>query len=74
MTSQILFPEPAVWLHHTVTGPSLSGWLKRSLKAVKSVREVSPSEGHKYDESILSSINLCGTLCQITRVRNTAQA
>ena len=71
MTSQILFPEPAVWLHHPVTGSSLSGWLKRSLKkAVKSVREVSPSEGHV---STLSSINLFGTLCQITRVRNTAQ-
>ena len=32
-----------------------------------------PSEGHKYGVSILTSINLCGTLCQITRVRNTAQ-
>ena len=32
-----------------------------------------PSEGHKYGISILISINLCGTLCQITRVRNTAQ-
>ena len=27
----------------------------------------------KYGVFILSSINLCGTLCQITRVRNTAQ-
>ena len=32
-----------------------------------------PSEGHKYGIFILSSINLCGTLCQITRVRNTTQ-
>ena len=32
-----------------------------------------PWEGHKYGVSILSSINLCVTLCQITRVRNTAQ-
>ena len=32
-----------------------------------------PSEGHKYGVSILISINLCGTLYQITRVRNTAQ-
>ena len=26
-----------------------------------------------WPPSILSSINLCGTFCQITRVRNTAQ-
>ena len=32
-----------------------------------------PSEGHQHGISILSSINLCGTLCQITRVPNTAQ-
>ena len=32
-----------------------------------------PSEGHKHGISILSSINLCGTFCQITRVRNAAQ-
>ena len=32
-----------------------------------------PSEGHKYGVSIPISINLCGTLCQITRVRDTAQ-
>ena len=32
-----------------------------------------PSEGHKHGVSILSSINLCGTFCQITRVRNAAQ-
>ena len=32
-----------------------------------------PSEGHKHGVSILSSINLCGTFCQITRVQNAAQ-
>ena len=32
-----------------------------------------PSEGHQHGISILISINLCGTFCQITRVRNTAQ-
>ena len=32
-----------------------------------------PSEGHKHGVSILSSINLCGIFCQITRVRNVAQ-
>ena len=32
-----------------------------------------PSEGHKHGVSVLSSINLCGTFCQITRVRNAAQ-
>ena len=32
-----------------------------------------PSEGHKHGVSILSSINFCGTFCQITRVRNAAQ-
>ena len=32
-----------------------------------------PSEGHNYGASILISINLWGTLCQITRVRKTAQ-
>ena len=32
-----------------------------------------PSEGHQHGVSILSSINLFGTFCQITRVRNTAQ-
>ena len=32
-----------------------------------------PSEGHKHGVSILSSSNLCGTFCQITRVRNAAQ-
>ena len=31
-----------------------------------------PSEGHKHGV-ILSSINLCGTFCQITRVRSAAQ-
>ena len=30
--------------------------------------------GHQHGVSILISINLCGTLCQITRVRNAAQA
>ena len=29
--------------------------------------------GHQHGVSILISINLCGTLCQITRVWNTAQ-
>ena len=32
-----------------------------------------PSEGHRYGASTLISINLWGTLCQITRVWNTAQ-
>ena len=32
-----------------------------------------PSEGHKHGVSILSSKNLRGTFCQITRVRNAAQ-
>ena len=32
-----------------------------------------PSEGHKHGVSILSSINLCGTFCQITRVWNALQ-
>ena len=32
-----------------------------------------PFEGHKYGVSILISINLRGTLCQITRVREAAQ-
>ena len=32
-----------------------------------------PSEGHQHGVSILSSINLCGTFCQITRVRNAAE-
>ena len=32
-----------------------------------------PSEVHKYGASVLISINLCGKLCQISRVRNTAQ-
>ena len=32
-----------------------------------------PSAGHQHGVSILSSINLCGTLCQITRVRKTVQ-
>ena len=32
-----------------------------------------PSEGHQHGVSILSSINLCGTFCQITRVRNTTR-
>ena len=32
-----------------------------------------PSEGHKHGVSKLSSINLCGTFCQITLVRNGAQ-
>ena len=31
------------------------------------------SAGHKYGVSILISINLCGTLCQITRAPKTAQ-
>ena len=31
------------------------------------------SEGHQHGVSVLSSINLCETFCQITRVRNTAQ-
>ena len=30
-------------------------------------------DGHQHGVSILISINLCETLCQITRVRNTAQ-
>ena len=34
---------------------------------------LNPSEGHKHGVSILSSINLCGTFCQITRVRKAAQ-
>ena len=32
-----------------------------------------PSEGHQHGVSIQSSINLCGILCQITRVRKTVQ-
>ena len=32
-----------------------------------------PRDGHQHGVSIQSSINLCRTLCQITRVRNTAQ-
>ena len=32
-----------------------------------------PSEGHKYGVSMLSSLNLCGTLCEINLVRNTGQ-
>ena len=32
-----------------------------------------PSEGHKHGVSIQSSINLCWTFCQITRVWNGAQ-
>ena len=32
-----------------------------------------PSEEHQHGVSIQSSINLCGTLCQITRVRKTVQ-
>ena len=32
-----------------------------------------PSEGHHHGVSIQSSINLCGILCQITRVRKTVQ-
>ena len=32
-----------------------------------------PSEGHQHGVSILSSLNLCGTFWQITRVQNTAQ-
>ena len=32
-----------------------------------------PSEGHQHGVSMLSSIKLCGTFCQITRVRNTTE-
>ena len=31
-----------------------------------------PSEGHPHGVSILSSLNLCGTFCQITVLQNTA--